>query len=187
MSRAAFELNDEPNSSDRLDDANAERAFEAHAAEIERFLLGLLRDPALAADIVQTTFVRLIEKGRDITSKARRAWLFKVAYNEAMLSIRRGNVARRANQKLAWHARSEENAQSLDESIREVIRAEDVEQVRLALGELNPNLRVIVQLRIYEGLKFSEIAQRLDVPLGTVLTRMRNSLAKLRMKLNERE
>ena len=104
-----------------------------------------------------------------------------------MLSIRRGKVARRANQNLAWHARSEENTQSLDESIREVIRAEDVEQVRLALGELNPDLRVIVQLRIYEGLKFSEIAQRLDVPLGTVLTRMRNSLAKLRMKLNERE
>lgn len=180
-------MNDDLNSSDRLDDATAEQAFEAHAAEIERFLLGLLRDPAQAADVVQTTFVRLIEKGGGIPTEARRAWLFKVAYNEAMLSIRRGKVAHRANQKLAWHVSSEANASRLDESIRDVLRAEDIEKVRLALSELRPELRQIVQLRIYEGLKFAEIAKRLEVPLGTVLTRMRSSLAKLRTKLNEIE
>ncbi|MCH2182257.1 MAG: RNA polymerase sigma factor [Mariniblastus sp.] len=187
MGRATDQLNDEKSESDRLDGAAAEQAFVAHAVEIERFLVGMLKDPALAADIVQTTFVRLIEKGGGVVDRTRRAWLFKVAYNEAMLSIRRGKVARRANEKLAWQVRSGENVRSLDSSLQEVLHAEDVEKVRAALDDLSPELRMVVHLRIYEGLKFADIAQRLEVPLGTVLTRMRNSLAKLRLKLNEIE
>ena len=185
MGRAADKLNDQTNDPDRLDDATAEQAFVAHAAEIERFLIGMLNDPALAADIVQTTFVRLIEKGGSVASRTRRAWLFKVAYNEAMLTIRRAKVASRANEQLAWRARLGENVRSLDGSLQQVLRAEDVQQVQAALDELGPDLRMVVHLRIYEGLKFAEIAQRLEVPLGTVLTRMRTSLAKLRLKLNQ--
>ncbi len=182
---SGFSLNDEKNSSDRLDKATAEKVFQAHAVEIERFLLGLLRDPALAADIVQTTFVRLIEKGGGVASSGRRSWLFKVSYNEAMQAIRRSNVDRRAKQKLARSLWDPDNCRSLDESIGRIIRAEDIEHVRRALDELNPEMQAVVRLRIYEGLKFAEIAEQLEVPLGTVLTRMRNSLAKLRVKLDE--
>ena len=187
IGRATDKLNDEQNESDRLDVAAAEQAFVAHATEIERFLVGILKDPALAADIVQTTFVRLLEKGAGVATRTRRAWLFKVAYNEAMLSLRRGNVANRANEKLAWQIRSDVNAGSGEGGLQEILHAEDVEKVQSALNDLSDDMQKVVKLRIYEGLKFAEIAKRLDVPLGTVLTRMRNSLAKLRLKLNEIE
>ena len=185
LSRAAFELNDQNPSLERLDDSLAEEAFHAHSAGIERFLLGILRDPVVAADIVQTTFVRLIEKGGGVASESRRAWLFKVAYNEAMLTLRRGAVSRKAGQELGWRIRAKEKASARDGSIHSIVQAEDAAQVRKALSQLSPELRLIVRLRVYEGLKFAEIAERLNMPLGTVLTRMRNSLSKLRMKLNE--
>ena len=178
-------MNDQIPSSERLDDSLAEEAFHAHSAELERFLLGILRDPAVAADIVQTTFVRLIEKGGGVASDSRRAWLFKVAYNEAMLVLRRGVVSRKAGQELGWRIRAKEKAQELDGSIHKIVQAEDAAKVRQALDHLSPELRLIVRLRVYEGLKFAEIAEQLDMPLGTVLTRMRNSLSKLRTKLNE--
>ena len=62
-------------------------------------------------------------------------------------------------------------------------KKEDAVRVREALLTLPPEQNEIVQLRIKEGLKFIEIAERLDLPLGTVLTRMRSGLKKLKNKL----
>ena len=68
----------------------------------------------------------------------------------------------------------------LGQSVERAIRQEDIELVRKALDELSDVQRQVVEKRIYEGLKFREIAQELDVPLGTVLARMQSSLKKLK-------
>ena len=60
------------------------------------------------------------------------------------------------------------------------ISAEDVEQVRAALGQLPDNQRTLVELAYYEGMTHSEIAERTGVPLGTVKTRLRAAMATLR-------
>ena len=61
-----------------------------------------------------------------------------------------------------------------------MIDSENAIRIREALAELPETHRKVVQLRIYEGLKFAEIAELLDSPLGTVLARMRSSLQKLK-------
>ena len=57
--------------------------------------------------------------------------------------------------------------------------AELSEKVRQALKQIPVEQQEVVRLRIYEGMKFAEIAERTGVPLGTVLTRMRLALGRL--------
>jgi RNA polymerase sigma-70 factor (ECF subfamily) len=68
----------------------------------------------------------------------------------------------------------------LSQSVHHAIRQEDILQVQTALKRLPELQRIVVEKRIYEGLKFREIADELDVPLGTVLARMQAGLKKLK-------
>jgi RNA polymerase sigma-70 factor, ECF subfamily len=60
---------------------------------------------------------------------------------------------------------------------------ERADSIRQALDTLNPTEREVLEIAYYEGLSQSEIAQRLDIPLGTVKTRSRQALRKLRQTL----
>jgi len=60
------------------------------------------------------------------------------------------------------------------------LKNEQAEQVRAAIESLSADQQTVVRKRIYEGLKFREIAEELDVPLGTILARMQAALKKLK-------
>jgi RNA polymerase sigma-70 factor (ECF subfamily) len=59
--------------------------------------------------------------------------------------------------------------------------------VRAALSELAEHYREVVVLRHYEGLKFAEIAEALDIPVGTVKSRMMEALKQLNTRLTALE
>lgn len=179
-------MTQDPNSSEltigdageRLDGATAERIYLEYSDRLGWFLVGVLRDESLAADALQSTFTKLLEKGAGVKQKSLKAWLFQVAYNEAMQILRRQKTGKRATEKLGWRLETDESV--ADEGLRSVIDSENAIRIREALAELPETHRKVVQLRIYEGLKFAEIAELLDSPLGTVLARMRSSLQKLK-------
>ena len=144
--------------------------------------MGVLRDPGSVADVLQITFTRLIEQGGGVETGSLRSWLFRVAYNEAMLVHRKQKVDRRAKDTIAWQigpATDQEN-----EGFVTLAKEERAEQVRAALETLPTEQKRIVNLRIHDGLKFIEIAEKLNLPLGTVLTRMRSGLKKLKIQLD---
>jgi hypothetical protein len=78
-----------------LDPALAAGLFAAHAEELRRFLWGVLRDATLVQDVLQSTFVKLVEKGSSARDETRKAWLFRVAYNQALAIRRRQAVGNR--------------------------------------------------------------------------------------------
>jgi RNA polymerase sigma-70 factor (ECF subfamily) len=151
----------------------------AHGQELERFLLGILRDAATAADCAQTTFTKLLERGHESRPETRRAWLFKVAYQEAMLAKRKASTGDRVLRKAAWGL----NLQS-ESPDGQALRVESVDQVRRALDELPPEQRQVVWMRIYEEKTFAVIAEELRIPIGTALGRMRTALQKLKRALD---
>ncbi|MFK7768877.1 MAG: RNA polymerase sigma factor [Mariniblastus sp.] len=184
---------DSSKSTTPIDQAKVRQVYEKHAAALERFLLGVLRDDATAADALQTTFIRLMEKGHSVQQQdSLKSWLFRVAFNEAMLIRRRDSVRKRHAEGVAWKFQMQSGPEKgtderLSQSVHHAIQQEDIQQVRDALDKLPKLQRDVVEKRIYEGLKFREISEELGVPLGTVLARMQASLKKLKPYFKDEE
>lgn len=166
----------------RLDPAVVAALYLEHADELRAFLTGVLRDGDLAGDALQATFVKTMESGHKARKETLKGWLFRVAYNEAMLIRRRQQVDGRSIRKAAW------TRPTVDHSPEDhAIRWEVVERVRETLESLPQEQRQIVRMRIYDEKTFAVIADELGIPLGTALTRMRLAMQKLSGKLESRE
>ncbi len=143
------------------------------------FVYGVLRDSQWAADVVQIAFARLLEQP-ELDPAARRSWLYKVAYREALDQLRRRHRQGRMHLKKAQSSGGEPPA--VESSL---VNQELVAQVQAALGALPEPQRQVVHMRIYQGKTFAVIAQELGVPLGTVLGRMHAAVKKLRRSLQQ--
>jgi RNA polymerase sigma-70 factor (ECF subfamily) len=145
-------------------------------------LIGILRDPQQAADALQSTLVKAIEQGQTSAEETRRAWLFRVAYHEALATRRRANTHDRVLRVAAWQvaegvAKAGESAESTS------LRRERAEIVRRAIQQLTPQQQTVVRMRMHENKTFAQIAAELGIPMGTAQTRMHAALAKLRAAL----
>jgi RNA polymerase sigma-70 factor (ECF subfamily) len=165
-----------------LDPSVVAALYLEHGEELRRFLLGILRDAQLTSDVLQATFVKMAERGHETKEASRKAWLFRVAYHEAMAYRRREGVGDKVLRRMAWHTNGAAGA--ADEPL---LRIEAVQSVREALKELPPEQRQVVRMRIYEEKTFATIAKELKIPLGTALGRMRAATIKLRAKLDRTE
>ncbi len=164
----------------RIDPALIASLYVKHAEELKLFLLGVLRDPDLATEVLQATFAKAVEVGHTARQETLKGWLFRVAFNEAMLLRRKQAVRDKAARRLG----AEDNNPA-ETPYDQVCRFETVASVRKALDQLPAEQRQVVQMRIYDQKKFITIAEELDLPLGTVLTRMQAALKKLRRQLKK--
>jgi len=164
-----------------LDPSVVAALYLEHGEELRRFLLGILRDAQLTSDVLQATFVKMVQRGHETREESRKAWLFRVAYHEAMAYRRREGVGDKVLRRVAWHSNGV--AGPADEPL---LRLEAVQSVREALEELPPEQRQVVRMRIYEEKTFATIAKELKIPLGTALGRMRAATIKLRARLTAR-
>lgn len=151
-----------------------------HGEQLLAFAMGLLRHRELAREVVQNTFGKALEHAGGIPLEARKAWLFRVARNEALAIRRRDGVARRVQSEL------QSGTSSLEEEPHfELLRSEELQLVRDALDRLPPPQREVVRQKFFEGRTFAQIAESEGLPLGTVLTRMRLALGKLEESLRK--
>ena len=162
----------------RLDPVVVAALYAEHADELCRFLTGVLRDAEAAQEVTQAAFVTAVERGHTADEACLKGWLFRVGFHEALAYRRRQAGSVRAVRKLAERGIA---GQLTAEAT--FLRAELVNQVRQALHDLPELQQVVVRKRIYDEKTFAVIADELHVPLGTVLTRMRLALEKLRRTL----
>lgn len=162
----------------KLDPAVVAALYVEHAEELRYFITGVLRDPDLAVDVLQNTFSKAMQQGHCVQRQSLKAWLFRVAYNEAMLFRRKQAVGDRASRKLA-----EEPVKLESPPDAPLHRWETVQAVRQALERLPAEQQQVVRMRIYDQKRFCEIAAELELPLGTVLSRMQLAQKKLRHML----
>ena len=137
-----------------------------------------------AEDVVQDAFVRAFVK-LDTFQRASAfyTWLYRIAYH---VSISR---RRRRRPGLSVDATRErtgdepvDDGQTPEERVE---RAERVEQVHRALGELNEQHRAILVLRELEGYGYESISEILDLPIGTVRSRLHRARMQLRDELKQ--
>lgn len=163
----------------RLDPATVAALFVQHADELRRFVMGVLRCHEQANDVLQITFAKAVELGHTAREETLKGWLFRVAYNEAIVVKRKQAVQARANEELA--ARGLPGSLSPETPL---VRLETVHRVRVAVDQLPIEQQQVVRMRMYDDKKFVDIAAELGVPLGTVLTRMQLALKKLKKFLD---
>lgn len=170
---------------DRIESAEIALLFQEHADALRRFLRGVTGDGALAEDLVQSAFGKLVEQGHLTEPTKRKAWLFQVAYREALAQRRRNGTQRKVlgnlHQSLAAHHRSEPDITAE----QPLVHGEMADAVRQAIAQLPEAQQQVLHLRLYEDKTFAQIAAELGIPLGTALGRMRNALNKLRDRLQD--
>jgi RNA polymerase sigma-70 factor, ECF subfamily len=147
---------------------------DAHYASLYRFALGLVANANDASDLVQQTFLiwaRKCDTLRD-GSKAK-SWLFTTLYRE-FLRLRSHDGRARSLEELPDGCR-EIAAQEIDHA-----RRLDAADVMAALGKVNEPYRAPLILYYLDNFSYHEIAETLDVPLGTVMSRLSRGKAQLR-------
>jgi RNA polymerase sigma-70 factor (ECF subfamily) len=165
------------------------RAFEAifdrYGDLVYSTALRVLRDPHLAEDVSQEIFVRLWRKPQSYVAERGRflTWLISVTRNRAVDEVRsRGRRQRHETASPEEQERELPASDSIDPALNAQL-AEQARIVRAALAELPPEQREIIELAYFGGLTQQEISERLDQPLGTVKTRIRLGMQKLRAAL----
>jgi RNA polymerase sigma-70 factor (ECF subfamily) len=156
--------------------------------ELYGYLVRYLGDRDLADDVFQNTFLQLYTKaGTYESGRPVRPWLYTIATHQAIDAMRRNG----RRQVLSLDQARDEQPDGEVKSLLEMIESrspgpadnvqgkEQQEQVRNSVDRLPEFLRQVVVLAYYQGLKYREIADILEIPVGTVKSRLHAALLKL--------
>ena len=153
-------------------------AIEQHAAAVYRLAISIVRDPALADDVVQETMIKAWRHApQHPDGTVPRAWMLRVARNAAISMLRSRRDALYGD--------------DTPEQVSGITVARAVEG-RAALGELSraldrldPEARALVVLREIDGLTYEDIAATMELPLPTVKTRLFRARQTLKRAMEE--
>jgi RNA polymerase sigma-70 factor (ECF subfamily) len=156
-----------------------------HLDGLYSYALVLTRNHAEAEDLVQETYVRAIPAmGRLRAGSNTKGWLFTILRNVWLNQLRKW---RNGPQMIETDV-GDDVANSIVETSKDshdlYVSKLEAEQVRAAIQELPVDFREIILLREYEDLSYQEIANLLDCPVGTVMSRLGRARAKLRVLLS---
>lgn len=166
--------------------AGSQEAFAALYDQIAGKVFGLtvrvVRDRAQAEEVSQEALLEVWRKARryDSTRGQAMAWIMTIAHHRAVDRVRAEQSARDRMQRTA-----PADLDRHDVVVEAAESAAEQESVRNALEQLTDLQREAVDLAYYGGHTYRTVAEMLDVPLGTVKTRLRDGLSRLRAALEE--
>jgi RNA polymerase sigma-70 factor, ECF subfamily len=150
------------------------RLLEAEIPRLRRYARALTRDVSRADDLVQSCLVRAVSKqhlwqpGTDL-----RAWLFTILHNQHVNDVRR-SVREGTNVPI-------EDAAPVLTTQSNAFDALQLRDLERALGKLAPEQRQVILLVGLEGMRYEEVASILDIPIGTVRSRLSRGREQLRL------
>lgn len=176
----------------RGDSAALEVLYDRYASRVLGISLKIVGDQALAEDILQETFWRVWQSAATYQSQlgAFAGWLFRIARNLSIDAYRRRNV----RPQIMLNTRGEDSIPVLEETPDpDMDVAEQAQailtnrQIRNALASLPDVQRQVIELAYFYGMTRQEIAEATGEALGTIHTRARLALQKLRGELERDE
>lgn len=155
-----------------------ERLYDAHAQALFAFLLNFTRHEADTRDLLQELFVKLARQPGLLDGVLEeRAFLIRLAHNLAIDALRRRTTRQKNYDQLAADTAAlfAPSADPDEQAFRETLAQ--------ALGQLPADQRVVLHLKLWEGMIFEQIAEALDISPNTAASRYRYGLDKLRDRL----
>jgi RNA polymerase sigma-70 factor (ECF subfamily) len=168
-------------------DPHALRAlYDRHSSMVYGLARRILREPSEAEDLVQDVFLHLWRQAArfDAQRGVFLGWLVSLTRNRAIDRLRAGKTRERKTDAYEAERQSDVAPAAADPNEAAFV-AELRDAVTAALGALPEPQRVALELAYYGGLSHSEIAERLDTPLGTIKARIRQGMLQMRDALGE--
>lgn len=158
------------------------RLFEHFAPRLKAWLMKSGASAAAAEDFAQDAMLTVWRKADLFDARKARAatWIFTIARNRRLDMLRRDARAL----PLPEIDLADDEVMRPDDIL---VMADDARRVRAALSRLKPDQVEVLRLAFFMDSPHSEIARRLDLPLGTVKSRIRNAMIKLRTLLEPSE
>jgi len=161
------------------DEPDIERLVQEHHGPVHRYAFRLSGSSAEAEDLTQQTFLIAQQKLDQLRDPGKaRSWLFAILINTFRKSKRKSNPSK-----------FEDIEYSEAEIPEDIPAAEDIDQELLqrTIGELPEQFRVVLLMFYFEEASYKEIAERLDVAIGTVMSRLSRAKEHMRRRLLEHE
>jgi RNA polymerase sigma-70 factor (ECF subfamily) len=152
--------------------------YDAMKSPVFGTVLRVVRDPAQSEEVTQEVFIDVWRHAArfDPEVGSARTWMMTLAHRRAVDRVRRAEAASEREHRAASRATMRE----YDDVVESVERSLEAERVRRCLEDLTDLQRESVTLAYYRGYTYPEVAQLLKSPLGTIKTRMRDGLVRLR-------
>ncbi len=153
------------------------RLYDQTSHRVYGLVLRVLRDRVMSEEVTQEVFFEVWRKAPqfDRTRGAALSWIMTIAHRRAVDRVRK-----EARHALGHPALSDTDFDVVAETVEANL---DHRRVRKALGTLSPIQREVVVLAYYTGYTYRQVAEHLGIPLGTMKTRMRDGLLRLRATL----
>ncbi len=153
---------------------------ERYSTDVFQFVSRFIRNPALAEDVVQETFLQVYQSaGSFDPTRSFRPWLFTIAANKARDQLRSRTRKREVS---LTHGSASDDSEELsfldfmsddDATPSEAIEGDERRAaVRKVVSQMPENLREVLVLGYFHRFPYKEISEILDVPLGTVKSRL---------------
>jgi RNA polymerase sigma-70 factor (ECF subfamily) len=170
----------------RRDPDLLDQLIEQYQHRLYRYLLFLTGNPALAEDLFQETWIRVLERGHQYNAKSKfESWLFAIARNLVIDASRRKKMASLED------LGNPETGQAFDPPDEHAISAlqllvlrEDQQAIQVSLLKIAPYYREVLVLRFHEELNLEEIAEVLSTPVSTVKSRLYRGLTAMKSALS---
>jgi len=160
-------------SQDELDDMMVQTR-----TSLSNFIYGMVRNAETAEELFQETWLRVVRNLESYdTAQPFKPWLFRIARNQCLNHLKQ---TKRRDQKDRTLAKEAHPPQLFHANISET--KQDAEKVAGYLGELPLKFREILHLRFFEEMRLEDIAGVLNVPVGTVYSRVNRGLKHLRKR-----
>jgi RNA polymerase sigma-70 factor (ECF subfamily) len=164
-----------------------ERAFaelvRRHQEVVYRIVYRMLRDRDAAEDVTQVTFVRAFRSLVHFKEEFDfHPWLYRIAVNAALTALQKQKRERKVDIDSVPERHFPRPAGE-ESPVDEAARRELMTRVEAALPQLPEEQRTVFLLRVGEGLSYDEIARTLDIPRGTVMSRLSRAREALRKRL----
>ena len=157
-----------------------------YATPVYSLALGMLKQPPLAEEVTQDVFLNIWLKAASFNAERgqARSWIMSVAHHRVIDVIRSRRRMASATDPEAYETleRLPAGGPSVESQVQQTL---DRERIMQALATLPDSQREVILMAYYEGYSQSEMADRLGQPLGTIKTRVRLAMQKLRSALQE--
>ncbi len=163
-----------------MKDKEFEDLVSTHYENLYRFALSLCHREAEAADLTQQTFLRWAQRGFQLRDRSKaKTWLFTTLYREFLGGQRRSTRFP--------HVEIDDAGPDLPHLEPETVNQMDGQTVMTALNSLDETYRAPLMLFYLKDLSYQEIASVLNIPIGTVMSRLSRAKDQLRKRLIEQD